>query len=125
MRDGPQSTGSRPVLGQTQVIAIGNVPNGLAFMHYGFSNRQLGAFTLPLDLTTFALPGCWLLQSLDVFAAPCTSTGPTTAQHSLLIPNVAAFVGVQLFLQAWAPAPGANGPGLVNSNGVALTVGGI
>jgi len=117
--------GSRPVLGLTQHIDISAVPAGIAFMSYGWSSTPIGATPLPLSFAPFGMPGCELLQSSDLAAQPCTSTGPGTARHDLLVPNVAAFAGLRLFLQPWSPAPGANQAGIVVANAIALTLGSL
>jgi hypothetical protein len=119
------AAGSRPVLGQTVSTDIVNVPATLAFMALGWSSAQAGSLDLPIDLMPFGMPGCLLLQSVDYLGQPCTITGPGTARHSLSIPNTPGLVGTRLFLQAWAPASGANPAGLVVSNGVALFLGNL
>ena len=116
--------GSRPVTGQTQTLDVSNVPAALAFAVYGWSNAAAGPLTLPFEMSAFGMPGCDLLQSVDL-TVPCTSTGAGTASHSIVIPNLAALVGLHLFAQAWSPAPGANVAGVVLSNGISLFVGSL
>jgi hypothetical protein len=114
--------GSRPVLGQVQGIDVQNVP-GPTFMCYGWSATHIGAFSLPLPLDAFGMPGCDLLQSIDLLLEPCVATGPTTVHHDAAIPNLPFLLGVQIYLQPWAIAPLANPAGLVTGNAVSLLLG--
>ena len=56
---------------------------------------------------------------------PCTTTGPGAAQNSIAIPNNLALAGMHFYLQAWAPAPGANQGGLIASNAIDLLIGNL
>jgi hypothetical protein len=40
-----------------------------------------------------------------------------------VLPNVPAFVGLHLYTQAWASAPGQNAAGVITSNGLSMFVG--
>ena len=108
---------ARPLLGTTARAAITNVPGTLAFAMLGFDRTQAGPFTLPLPLAGFGLPGCELLQSMDA-TLPTAPQGPGISQVQWPVPNWASLLGLRLYLQAWAPAPGSNPTGLVLSNGV-------
>ncbi len=115
---------ARPVLGQTATVNIEHTAaGGVAFMSWGWSNRQALGLALPADMNIFGLPGCWLLQSDDAIALPCTSTGPTTARFEVAIPNWVSLVGLKVYLQPWTIAPGYNPGNAVVGNGVAWTVG--
>ena len=98
------------------------VPGGLAFLAIGLSASVAAGLPLPLDLAPFGLPGCTLLHdcALD-FAAPTTALGATTAQHTLAVPSQPWCLGLTVYVQPFAPAPGANPAGLVVGNGVAYT----
>ncbi|MCA8950960.1 MAG: hypothetical protein KDE27_15760 [Planctomycetes bacterium] len=115
--------GARPLLGANLGVDIEGVPNGAAFMCFGWSNRQALGLTLPMVMDGFGLPGCWLLQSDDAITLPCAMTGPTTARFTLPIPSAASFAGLRFFLQPWGPAPGHNLGGGVVGDAVAVTLG--
>jgi hypothetical protein len=117
------SAGSQPILGQTQSIDIANVPAGIVFIDYGWSNVAAGVFALPMRLDLLGMPGCELLTSIDQLAEPCLATGPSTAQHTVAIPALPWLLGVHIWLQPWAPAPGQNAAGLVAGNAVSLLLG--
>ena len=114
---------ARPLLGSTLGVDLANVPTGVAFMCFGWSNRQVLGLSLPMRMDVFGLPGCWLLQSDDSITLPCATTGLSTARFSLAIPNVLSFVGMRCFLQPWAPSPGINPANAAIGNGVAVTLG--
>lgn len=115
---------ARPVLGGTLGVDVTDVPAGLAFMCFGWSNRTALQFSLPLRMADFGLPGCWLLQSDDAITLPCLPTGASTARFSMAIPSHPSFVGLRFFVQPWAPAPGMFAPiHAVIGNAVAATIG--
>lgn len=115
--------GSLPRIGTSQLSDIGNVPAALAFMGIGLSSSNVGPLPLPLPLDGFGLTGCTLWQSSDVQSvAPCTTTGATTARNTIPIPNLPSMVGLPFFLQACAPAPGANPAELIVSNALRLVI---
>lgn len=113
-----------PNLGLTQQLDVTQAPAGLAFAMYGWSTTAIANLRLPLSLAAFGMPGCELLQSLDV-TVPCASTSAASARTSLLLPNSTALLGLQLSAQAWAPAPRANAAGVIVSNAVSLFVGNL
>jgi len=115
---------SWPRLGETLRTNVDRVPAGVAFMALGFSSVSSGGVPLPASLAAIGMPGCDLLIDAVDLAQPCAAIGAYIAQHAILVPDVAALVGMHAFLQAWAPAPGVNAAGIVVSNGIALTVGG-
>ncbi|HLQ38194.1 MAG TPA: hypothetical protein VK348_10350 [Planctomycetota bacterium] len=83
----------------------------------------LRSIPAPLTLAGFGMPGCDLLQSAEAAAQPVSSTGPGAATLSLPLPNIGALVGLQVYLQAWALAPGANPGNTVVSNGLDWFIG--
>jgi hypothetical protein len=115
------STG-RPLLGTTQFTNVSNVP-GTAFMAVGLSMAAIGPLLLPLALDGFGMPGCWLYQDCVDLAEPCTALSPGAARHSIVVANNVDLLGLRVYLQAWAPAPGTNQAGLIASNALELTVG--
>jgi hypothetical protein len=127
-RPGPSlvgAPGSLPRIGETQLADIDGVPTGApAFMSVGFSNTVAGAIPLPLELSSFGMPGCFLYHDCAYgFAIACAPTSPTQAQFSLPIPGASIFLGMRIHLQAWAPEAAANPAGIVASNALQLTLG--
>ncbi|MFO1076595.1 MAG: hypothetical protein U1E73_02595 [Planctomycetota bacterium] len=118
-----ENAAARPLLGATLSVDIGHAPTGLAFMCFGWSNRQALGLALPAHMDVFGLTHCWLLQSDDAITLPCVSTGPTTARYDFAIPAWQSLVGLRFFLQPWAPAPGANPAGAAIGDGLAVTIG--
>ena len=120
-------SGAGPITGTTAQVSLTNVPTppSIAFVALGWSKTITGTFPLPLPLDSFGMPGCVLLQSSDAAAEPTTITGPGTATFSLPLPNWGSLIGVPLYLQGWAPAPGANPAGVIVSNGIEWFIGNI
>jgi hypothetical protein len=112
-----------PSIGATAQAAISNAPTPFAFVALGVSNTTFGPFTLPVSLASIGMPGCNLLQSANVIGESTSPTGAGTAVYSLAIPNNTALVGVHVYLQAWAVAPGVNPAQIVVSNGLDWTIG--
>lgn len=120
-----RAIGLRKRRGQNFGLAVGNLPTGtvLAFVGFGLSSAQFGQFVLPYPLDGQGMPGCWLVQDMSLASAhPCVVNG-TNAASSLAIPNDVGFVGLQMFAQAWAVAPGVNQTGIVLSGGLRVRVG--
>lgn len=115
--------GARPLLGGTLAVDVANVPTNLAFVAVGWSNRTFAGGPLPAPLAGIGMPGCTLLQSLDLSALPLAMTSTSTARFHASLPTAPQFLGVRFFLQPWAVAPGANPLEIVTGNGIAVTVG--
>ena len=118
---------ARPVIGTTGQAALTNIPSppAIAFVALGWSRTTSGGFSLPLSLAGFGMPGCDLLQSAEAAANPTTATGPGTATFSLPLPGIAGLLGLHLYLQGWATAPGTNSGNLIVSNGIHWRIGGV
>jgi hypothetical protein len=111
---------NRPVLGTTQVITLGNIPQptssiGLVLLGY----TQVSG----LDLGFLGAPGCRLYVSTlvieTVFPLPAASVAWT-----LPVPNTASLSGSKLLAQgALLVPPGTNSFGALTANGVELTFG--
>jgi len=114
---------ARPLIGGTLGIDIENAPTGIAFMSLGWSSDSVIGLQLPYPMAVWGLPGCWLLQSDDEIALPCTTTGATSARFTIAVPPLPQLSGLNAFFQPWAPAPGLNGAGAAVGNGVAVTIG--
>ena len=111
-----------PIINTTAQAAVNNVPSPFAFVALGGSRTAIGPFPLPLSLSGFGMPGCDLLQSFDA-SLPTAPTGPGTATFSLPIPNLPNLMGLHLYLQGWAIAPGVNPASVIVSNGIDWGVG--
>ena len=116
---------ARPVLGTVGQVVLTNIPStpSLAFVALGWNTSNYGAYSLPLSLEGFGMPGCVLLQSADRLAEAVTITGPGTGTFSIFLPSLPGLLGTELFLQGWAHAPGANAAGLITSNGIEWALG--
>ncbi|MCY2955875.1 MAG: hypothetical protein NT107_02435 [Planctomycetota bacterium] len=117
--------GSQPRIGTTQTSSLARVPVlGLAFMSLGLSNTNLNGIPLPMSLSPFRLTGCFLYHDAAFgLAFSCTPTGPTTAQFLVSIPSSQIFVGMKLYLQAFAPDQLAGPAFIIGSNALQLTIG--
>jgi hypothetical protein len=109
---------ARPILSMTAQASLANIPSSVAFVSLGWSRFAMGPVALPLTLAGIGMPGCDLLQSADAAALPVTSTGAGTATFNLPIPNWSVLVGLDVYLQGWAWAPGANSGNAIVSNGL-------
>ncbi len=113
---------ARPLLGRSMFSEVSGAPLGGAFMSIGLSDTAVGAFQLPLPLASFGMTGCYWLQSSEVFMDATNPLGPGITEHTLAIPNLVAFSGASVFLQAWAIDPTQPG-GHTVSNGLELHLG--
>jgi photosystem II stability/assembly factor-like uncharacterized protein len=114
---------SPPIINTTARAALSNCPSSLAFLAVGFSNTSAGPFPLPMSLALYGMTGCSLLQSMDVPSYPLAPTVTGTSIYSLSLPNWGGLLGVHLYLQGWAVAPGANPANVTVSNGVEWVIG--
>ncbi len=118
----PEPTGL-PVVGATARAIVANVPSPLAVVALGWSNVSVGALPLPEPLDSYGMLGCSLLQSADLLGLPVTFTGASSATYSLPIPLWSSLLGVHVYLQGLAVAPGVNPAGLIVSNGLDWQIG--
>lgn len=116
-----------PILGFVAKATITNLPVPVAFCSLGWSSTTFGSASLPMPLGFLGLTGCDLLQSGDFGGAwwPTLLTGPDTADFRFSVPALGFLLGLHIYVQAWAIAPGANPAGLIVSNGVRWTFGDI
>ena len=113
-----------PKLGSTAACAIGSAPTLVGAVALGFDNSTANGQPLPLELVSLGMPGCFQLTSAELFALPVTVLPATgNLQFQLAIPNDALWLGLNLYLQSYYVAPGANPLGVVVSNGIQWTVG--
>ena len=92
------ATGSKPTLGTTLSVNLGNLPFGVGLMLTGLSNTLFGgAIPLPFPLAGLGYPGCDLLIDpllIDTVIGPGTS-----ATWNFPIPYNPAFAGFTLYNQ--------------------------
>ncbi|GAB4145861.1 MAG: hypothetical protein Fur0037_13830 [Planctomycetota bacterium] len=109
-----------PELGRTVTLRVTNLnPSGNAFgaLLLGYASQPS-----PVDLSPYGLQGCTLYVTTDASIPTTTLFGQ--AFVSLAIPNVPAFVSMQVFFQHFATDPTAgNALHGVMSNAAELTVG--
>lgn len=114
---------ARPVISTTAQVAMSNVPSSIAFVALGWSRSMAGPFALPFPLVLYGMPGCYLLQSAESAGQPVTFTGASTAAFGLALPSWSGLIGLHVFLQGWAYAPGVNAGHTIVSNGVEWVIG--
>lgn len=112
-----------PTIGTTARATLTNVPASLAFVALGWSRTAFGPYPLPLGLGGYGLTGCDLLQSAEAAAQPVAFTGAGTANYNLPLPNLSGLIGLRVYLQGWAYAPGVNVASTIVSNAIEWTVG--
>ncbi|MGB3970091.1 MAG: hypothetical protein WBO45_25370 [Planctomycetota bacterium] len=120
----PDANG-RPLLGQVASATIVNAPTPVAAVAMGGSNQFFGPFALPVTLAGIGMPGCDLQQSADVLGLGTSPLTPSTLSFSLAIPNVVSLLGVHVYLQAYAFAPGVNPLQIIVSNGIDWLLGNV
>ena len=118
----PDASG-RPVLGQTGSATIVDAPTTFAAVAMGWSNLSFGPLPLPLPLDSIGMSGCSLLQSADILGLGTLPLSASTCSFSLAIPGVPSLIGMHLYLQAYAIAPGVNPLQIVISNGIDWVLG--
>lgn len=119
------SQAALPRFGAQAVSTVTNVPAGRsAVMAIGLSDTIANGIPLPLALDTLGMPRCVLYHDAAITSfSLCTTIGPGIGQYSLQIPADHVFLGLPVFLQAWAHDFAANPFGLVVSNGVRYRIG--
>jgi hypothetical protein len=115
----PDANG-RPLLGQVASATIVNAPTPVAGVAMGFN-----PFFFPVSLAGIGMPGCNLLQSTDILGLGTSPLTPSTLSFSLAIPNVPSLLGVHVYIQAYAFAPGVNPLQIIISNGIEWLLGNV
>ncbi len=113
---------ARPIINTTARASLTNIPSVYAVVMLGWSNTSVGPFPLPLSLAPWGMLGCDMLQSADA-SHLLTPTGAGTATYSERLPNWVGLIGLHIYLQGWAHAPGANPANVIVSNGVEWVIG--
>lgn len=111
---------NRPVLGTTVVMHTSNVPTNspLGATAIGFVQYNPG-----LDLGYLGMPSCPQFTSAEVFVMAV----PVAEQmwYSWSLPLDLSFLGVHIYTQGVALAPGMNALGFITSNGLDLRLGDV
>lgn len=108
----------RPLLGTTITLQTSNLPagTGLCAQMFGLQSQLP-----PLDLTGLGMPGCTQYLQIDATTVFLPMGG--VGDFPLALPGNQVFVGLQIFSQSAALAPGVNALGVAASNALALTLG--
>lgn len=114
---------TRAWLGRTLSVDLANLPQSAGLVAIGWSDRQTGAFALPLPLAQFGMPGCFARVSTDLVCLVTGAGGRATL--TLPVPVHPSLVGVALYQQGVSIDPGFNAAGLTVSNSVRVTVGSL
>jgi len=109
---------TRPITGTNWDLALTGTPAGTVV-----GVLALGTTGLNVPLASLGAPGCSLYTSPD-FLGTLFLPIPTPA-FTLAIPASASFVGISVFGQGGALAPGFNALGLATSNGLEGTIGDV
>lgn len=112
-----------PIIGTTAQVVLANAPTPFAFLAVGWSNTASGPTPLPISLAGIGMPGCQLLQSAEVLGLNTTATGTGTAAYDWPLANLGSLIGLHVYLQGWALAPGQNPANLIVSNGLEWVIG--
>ena len=96
-----------PRIGQPFEVGLTNLAaTQLAILYFGFQRLPAS-----VDLWQFGMPGCQLQIT------PAVDIGLGTGRTlRATVPNIAGFIGGELFLQALATSPGANAANLILTN---------
>ncbi len=115
---------SRPWLGDTLHVELGNVPWGSTpvSLVFGMSDTMAGTLPLPAALDPIGMTGCTLYTSF-LAEVPAVPVGGVAA-WSFPVTLPASELGGMLFQQAFVMDVGANPLGLTASNAARLVVGG-
>ncbi len=122
-----------PVIGQSATLDVLSAPQNLAFVALGLSDRVTSSGQpLPISLDSLGMTGCRLWQSAEGGFLPVTYPHPNPplpyANAGLFqasIPNASQLLGVQVYLQGFAPDAGANAAGFISSTGMRWTIGSV
>jgi hypothetical protein len=113
--------GSRPVVGQTLLTDLSNLPLGIGLVGVGLSDTTSGGLPLPLDLTAIGMTGCSLLA--DPLVTQVATGAGTTANWAFAIPNQPSLIGFLVYAQGFSLDLGANPFGFTATNGGRMKLG--
>lgn len=115
--------GSYPKIGTSYPLSLSSLPKTAkgAILCLGASRTKWLTLNLPLDLKIFNMPGCNLLQSLDLLWMMTPSGG--TYASTIALPNTPALAGQKLNAQSLVIVPNANPTWLVVSSAGEICIG--
>jgi len=108
-----------PRIGSSVTVSVSGTAAPIGVLVFGFSDTIWQGIPLPLELTAFGAPGCYLRVGLDVLFASAPP-GPV----SVTLPVAPLLNGFLLFAQ-WAMVADPSGLGFVTSAGVRMRVIGV
>jgi len=114
---------TRAWLGRSLSMELANLPQSAGFLLLGWSNTQAGAISLPFELGSVGMPGCFARVAPD--AVHLLAGTNQAATFTLPVPNLSALIGSSFYAQGYAIDPAANLAGLVPGNAVQITVGNL
>ena len=91
------SSPDSPTIGGSINISVNGTPSTPGLLFFGLSNTTYSGLSLPLDLTSFALPGCSLYNSIDV-TVPIGTDGTGTWTSPLPVAPSGATMYMQAFM---------------------------
>lgn len=121
---GPAGTivSDRPVLGSTPEVRIVSPATQIAFLAVGSNSNAYQGQPLPIDLSGIGMTGCDLLTSADIGSPGMTPVPFGAVVLSVQIANDPALIGLELFLQGFVLAPGANPLQVVSTRAIAWQI---
>ena len=112
------------MLGETVRADIRNAPTPAVGVTLGLDNQTSGGQPLPLDLSILGMTGCLLHHSGELLGLT-TATDGNVERLALPLPNQPILLGVSIYVQAYAFAPGANPLQVITSNGLEWVLGDV
>ena len=110
--------GGIPALNSTLTLNYSDHPASSAgILIMGLNDANFMGIPLPFALGFLGMTGCSLYQSIQ-FSMNYTLSAQGTGSSQIPIPNVPSMGGIPFFWQGIVVAPGANGPGLLLTNGI-------
>lgn len=97
------SNGSLPLIGQTFLLRISNIPSTPFNLPFGVFDLQRNTFAglqVPVDLGFAGLPGCQALTGAYWSYTLSPATAANSVAWPLAIPNINGLLGQSLYLQA-------------------------
>ncbi len=108
-----------PRVGTTLPLHLARLPIGAPFVGMlGAEATTWNGQPLPIDLSSFGMPGCFLHTAIDAHELRSGTTWPVA------IPNLGALLGLEYRLQAFVFDAAANALGATTSTAVAIRIGG-
>ena len=97
---------ANPVIGSSVGALVANAPTLFASVSLGASKTFSFPIALPFELGGVGIPGCYLLQSNEVFGLPASPATASTLQFHATIPFTPALVGLHYYCLLYtSPSP--------------------